>query len=315
MENILEILLDFRCSLTFRIHKSEMSMIIVIFAYYQPLPTMTTDNGDNKGYVYILTNPSFREDWIKIGKTNRPVEYRLKELDTTAVPLPFEIYATMKTASYNEVEAMLHKFLEGTHHRIRKNREFFNVKPEVALDAFCGIAKLLRDAEVYLGGKAPSETNTDKQRAVKAKPSKKKSNFLKSNVVEVHPLDELPKGARYSLDGDNFYSMAKFGHVFIKQLLADDPSLTFQQLETLFPKSMLGNFQYCGVVVRESDIRNAAYPPEAKMKRYRYGDSNYLLCSSDGISFYTSTQWERDSFKKLLSVAERHGYRVFINKA
>lgn len=21
------------------------------------------------GYVYILTNPSFREDWIKIGKT------------------------------------------------------------------------------------------------------------------------------------------------------------------------------------------------------------------------------------------------------
>ena len=24
-----------------------------------------------KGYVYILTNPSFREDWIKIGKTGR----------------------------------------------------------------------------------------------------------------------------------------------------------------------------------------------------------------------------------------------------
>ena len=23
-----------------------------------------------KGYVYILTNPSFREDWVKIGKTH-----------------------------------------------------------------------------------------------------------------------------------------------------------------------------------------------------------------------------------------------------
>ena len=22
-----------------------------------------------KGYVYILTNPAFREDWVKIGKT------------------------------------------------------------------------------------------------------------------------------------------------------------------------------------------------------------------------------------------------------
>ena len=24
------------------------------------------------GFVYILTNPSFREDWVKIGKSARP---------------------------------------------------------------------------------------------------------------------------------------------------------------------------------------------------------------------------------------------------
>ena len=28
------------------------------------------------GYVYILTNPSFREDWVKIGKSSRPVDVR-----------------------------------------------------------------------------------------------------------------------------------------------------------------------------------------------------------------------------------------------
>ena len=28
------------------------------------------------GYVYILTNPSFREDWVKIGKTHGGVEMR-----------------------------------------------------------------------------------------------------------------------------------------------------------------------------------------------------------------------------------------------
>ena len=27
-------------------------------------------------YVYILTNPSFREDWVKIGKSSRPVDVR-----------------------------------------------------------------------------------------------------------------------------------------------------------------------------------------------------------------------------------------------
>lgn len=64
------------------------------------------------GYVYILTNPSFREDWVKIGKSSRPVDVRSKELDNTAVPLPFEIYATMRTAKYNEAERLVHRYIE-----------------------------------------------------------------------------------------------------------------------------------------------------------------------------------------------------------
>ena len=63
-------------------------------------------------YVYILTNPSFREDWVKIGKSSRPVDVRSKELDNTAVPLPFEIFATMKTVKYNEVEKLVHKTID-----------------------------------------------------------------------------------------------------------------------------------------------------------------------------------------------------------
>ena len=39
--------------------------------------------GKEPGYVYILTNPSFREDWVKIGKSSRPVDVRSKELDNT----------------------------------------------------------------------------------------------------------------------------------------------------------------------------------------------------------------------------------------
>lgn len=57
-------------------------------------------NEKEAGYVYILTNPSFKEDWVKIGKSSRPVDIRSKELDNTAVPLPFEIYATLKTSKY-----------------------------------------------------------------------------------------------------------------------------------------------------------------------------------------------------------------------
>ena len=53
--------------------------------------------GDAKGYVYILVNPSFKDDWVKIGKSSREVNVRSKELDNTAVPLPFSIFATLKT--------------------------------------------------------------------------------------------------------------------------------------------------------------------------------------------------------------------------
>ena len=101
------------------------------------------------GYVYILTNPSFREDWVKIGKSSRPVDVRSKELDNTAVPLPFEIFATMKTVKYNEVEKLVHKNIDRlTDLRIRQNREFFNVPPQVALDILYDIAKIIDDAVV-----------------------------------------------------------------------------------------------------------------------------------------------------------------------
>lgn len=102
-----------------------------------------------QGYVYILTNPSFREDWVKIGKSSRSVDVRSKELDNTAVPLPFEIFATIKTCKYNEVEKLVHKTIDRlTDLRIRQNREFFNVAPQVALDIFYDIAQTIDDAVV-----------------------------------------------------------------------------------------------------------------------------------------------------------------------
>lgn len=101
------------------------------------------------GFVYILTNPSFREDWVKIGKSSRPVNVRSKELDNTAVPLPFEIFATLQTIKYDKVEKLVHKTIDRlTDLRIRQNREFFNVAPQIALDIFRDIAQTIDDAIV-----------------------------------------------------------------------------------------------------------------------------------------------------------------------
>ncbi len=104
---------------------------------------------NEKGYVYILTNPSFREDWVKIGKSARAIDVRAKELDNTAVPLPFEIFATLETKKYGEVEKLVHKTIDRlTDLRIRQNREFFNIEPKIALDIFYDIANTIDDAKV-----------------------------------------------------------------------------------------------------------------------------------------------------------------------
>lgn len=129
-----------------------------------------------QGYVYILTNPSFKEDWVKIGKSSRPVDVRSKELDNTAVPLPFEIFATMKTCKFNEVEKLVHKTIDRlTDLRIRQNREFFNVAPQVALDILRDIAVTIDDAEVtlYHENKPVSDNAVD----IHAKREVKRSRF------------------------------------------------------------------------------------------------------------------------------------------
>ena len=137
-----------------------------------------------QGYVYILTNPSFKEEWIKIGKSARPVDVRSKELDNTAVPLPFEIFATMKTKKFNEVEKLVHKTIDRlTDLRIRQNREFFNVAPQVALDILQDIAKTIDDAEVveYKDNK-PLSVLTDETESMSTKRKVKRGRFKFSIV-------------------------------------------------------------------------------------------------------------------------------------
>ncbi len=127
------------------------------------------------GYVYILTNPSFREDWVKIGKSARPVDIRSKELDNTAVPLPFEIYATIQSVKYDDVEKLVHKFIDRlTDLRIRQNREFFNVPPQIALDIFYDIAKIIDDAvvTVYENNK-PVTPNSKPKKQLKPHPQRR----------------------------------------------------------------------------------------------------------------------------------------------
>lgn len=84
------------------------------------------------GYVYILTNEAM-PDLVKIGRTGREVDIRAAELWQTGVPSPFNIYWTFKTPDCAELEAMAHRSLRK--YRLCKQREFFHVDPERAVES------------------------------------------------------------------------------------------------------------------------------------------------------------------------------------
>jgi hypothetical protein len=82
--------------------------------------------------VYVLINEAMPR-YIKVGFTTTSIEQRLRELDTTSVPLPFECYYAAIVTNAREVEKLLHNaFLD---HRIRSNREFFGISPDRVVSA------------------------------------------------------------------------------------------------------------------------------------------------------------------------------------
>ncbi len=158
------------------------------------------------GYVYILTNPSFKKDWVKIGKSARPVDIRSKELDNTAVPLPFEIYATLKTVKYEQVEKLIHKTIDRlTDLRIRQNREFFNVAPAKALDILRDISTTLDDAvidEVHLGDARFGTTGTAADKECAKKP-RSRFRFSMVDIPIGATLTFLPTGIEVKVADDS----------------------------------------------------------------------------------------------------------------
>ena len=122
--------------------------------------------------VYILTNESM-PDTIKVGITDS-LDRRVRELDNTSTPLPFECYYAVEVENASAIEKKIHEGLDDK--RVRQNREFFNTTPEQA-------KAILEIAEV-MGGKniTPKEdivvTPQDKQALENARKKRGRINYF-----------------------------------------------------------------------------------------------------------------------------------------
>lgn len=88
---------------------------------------------ENKGYLYVLTNPSINGQ-VKIGRTERHPEDRRKEISAaTGVSTPFELVYWKFFDDCHEAEFTLHKRLEQEGFRVSNNKEFFTITEKEAI--------------------------------------------------------------------------------------------------------------------------------------------------------------------------------------
>ena len=130
--------------------------------------------------VYILINEAM-PGYVKIGITNNSLEERIRSLDTTSVPLPFECFYAARVKSARDVEKLIHDaFLD---HRVRSSREFFEISPERAVAAL-----KLAEIENVTPKKDFVESQEDQQALNQARTRRAVFNF---NMVNIPVGSEL----------------------------------------------------------------------------------------------------------------------------
>jgi hypothetical protein len=76
--------------------------------------------------VYILQNDAM-PGLVMVGLTTTSVEARMRQLDTTSVPLPFRCFFAAEVANAAKVEERIHEAFGDQ--RVRDKREFFRMAP------------------------------------------------------------------------------------------------------------------------------------------------------------------------------------------
>ena len=129
---------------------------------------MNKKTDDEHEYVYILSNPSYRENLLKIGFTKEHPLIRAEDLQTSGVPEPFIVEGIIITSNGNLLEKKIHNHLEKN--RLNKNREFFEIsKPEL-------VKKLENDLKLEL---TPIDNMNPSINIKKSSPIRKMQDQLK----------------------------------------------------------------------------------------------------------------------------------------
>ena len=116
---------------------------------------------------------------------------------------------------------------------------------------------------------------------------------------------------KYSLDsGANYFGKGRFVREVVVAYLSAHPSITFTQLEQVFPDELQGSY---GVVRRLEDIYNSGHDQKDLKTRYVM-DEDKILTTKDGVKFVVCNQWGSFNFPHILDLLDKWGWNVIDDK-
>ena len=88
---------------------------------------------EEKSYIYILTNKSFRDNLLKIGVSDKPMDELIEWLDNEDLPDPYAPFAIVQTEKANMLEEAFHRLLDHFKECLCNSKfGFYILPPELA---------------------------------------------------------------------------------------------------------------------------------------------------------------------------------------
>lgn len=237
-------------------------------------------------YIYVMTNKTFSgHNWVKIGYA-KDVEKRRRQLSTTNIPYPYEVYATYEIPESEHLgDKVLHKLITNLNPSLRltTNREFFEMTPEQAFELLRSLAIIHNRESKLVACKENLISQGDKEPSRKQPKIETPSNTQKEGEVMLfHSFKEGT--AKLVMDFDSFILLKDSA---VKINLNDNNPEKKRQLETLNNGVLVGEDGEFGKVIE--DIAFASSSAAAK----------YVAGSSQSGMVYWKTK-EGLTLKQLL---------------
>lgn len=199
-----------------------------------------------KGYIYIFTNPSFKE-WVKIGYADDWRDRLARLNHSSAVPFAFQAFATYEV-SEKLTDIALHNLIDSLRPDLRSRekldggktrvREFYAMSAEDAYNLLAAIAKIsgtterLTRIEQNAAEKKDDELSEEMKREARRGPfSFKDCNIKPGSVIQYiknHKIEAVVVDDRHIRYGDEVMSVSALAKILLNSKYSVQGTIYFE---------------------------------------------------------------------------------------